>query len=84
MKTIITLQQAQLAYDSGMDQLAYYLLTLAYKQMQQDSTEKPEEFVAAWLTKDCAMFLCEYAETLSNDRVEYADYCAVASIFNPL
>lgn len=84
MKTIITLQQAQLAFDGGMDELAYYLFMLACKQLEANQTINAELLIAEHLTPECVRAFVEYAEALASDPVEYAAYCAVTSIFIPM
>lgn len=85
MKAIITLEQVQLAYEAGMDEIALYLFQLVSSQLEHSMNEDQAlALIAECLSEDCGNFLWEYARAVQTDPVEYAQYCAVVSIFNPL
>lgn len=85
MKALITLEQVQLAYEAGMDEIALYLFKLVSNQLENELDEcQAMALLCEILSPECCKFLWEYARAVENDPVEYADYCAVVSIFNPL
>lgn len=85
MKALITLEQIQLAYEAGMDEIALYLFKLVSNQLENVLDEhQAMALISETLSAECCKFLWEYARAVETDPVEYADYCAVVSIFNPL
>lgn len=79
----ITLEQCQLAYEGGMDELALKLFTRAVSHLCANVGETEAlNVVAEILTEDCVDTLHEYETLINNDPAEYAEYEAVlASIF---
>lgn len=86
MKTNILLQQAQLAFNGGMDEISLWLFLRACKHMQElgATEEEVQNVLLAYLDPECLRELLEYHEAIETDPVEYAAYQAVISIFNPL
>lgn len=85
MKTIITLEQVQLAYEGGMDEIALYLFKLVSNQLEHAMSEAEAlALVHETLSEDCCKFIWEYARAVETCPAEYAQYAAVISIFSPL
>lgn len=86
MKTSILLEQTQLAYNGGMDEIALWLFLRACRHMQELGATEPEihSVLLASLTAECLQCLVEYHEATETDPVEYTGYHSVISIFNPL
>ena len=79
----ITLEQCQLAYEGGMDELALKLFTRAVSHLCAYVGETEAlNVVAEILTEDCVDSLREYEALINTDPAEYAAYeDVIASIF---
>ena len=79
----ITLEQCQLAYEGGMDELALKLFTRAVSHLcaNVDETEALN-VVAEILTEDCIDTLREYQALITSDPAEHSAYeDVISSIF---
>lgn len=79
----ITLEQCQLAYEGGMDELALKLFIRAsthlYITLGEEATIKA---LADHLTEDCVDALDEYKQLIESDPAEHAAYeDVISSIF---
>ena len=79
----ITLEQCQLAYEGGMDELALKLFTRAVSHLCANVGETEAlNVVAEKLTEDCIDTLREYQALIIADPAEYAAYeDIISSIF---
>lgn len=79
----ITLEQCQLAYEGGMDELALKLFIRAVSHLCANVGETEAlNVVAEKLTEDCIDTLREYQALITADPVEYAAYeDVISSIF---
>lgn len=79
----ITLEQCQLAYEGGMDELALKLFIRAVSHMFVTVGEAQAlEITASILTEDCISTLREYQLLIASDPVEHAAYeDVISSIF---
>ena len=79
----ITLEQCQLAYEGGMDELALKLFIRAVSHLCANVGETEAlNVVAENLTEDCIDTLHEYQALITADPVEYAAYeDVISSIF---
>ena len=79
----ITLEQCQLAYEGGMDELALKLFIRAVSHLCANVGETEAlNVVAENLTEDCIDTLHEYQALITADPVEYAAYeDIISSIF---
>ena len=79
----ITLEQCQLAYEGGMDELALKLFIRAVSHLCATVGEvEALNLVAEKLTEDCIDTLREYQALITADSVEYAAYeDVISSIF---
>ena len=79
----ITLEQCQLAYEGGMDELALKLFIRAVSHMFATVGEAQAlEITASILTEDCINTLREYQLLIASDPVEHAAYeDVISSIF---
>lgn len=85
MKALITLEQVQLAYEAGMDEIVLYLFKLVSNQLENVlSEDEAMALITENLSPECCKFLWEYARAVETCPAEYAQYCVVTSIFNPL
>lgn len=79
----ITLEQCQLAYEGGMDELCLFLFKRATGHLILNKSQDEALAIAAnFLTMDCIEFLEQYAEDVENNPVDYAAYeDVISSIF---
>lgn len=79
----IALEQCQLAYEGGMDELALKLFTRAVSYLCVNIGETEAlNVVAEKLTEDCVDTLREYQALITTDPIEYAAYeDVISSIF---
>lgn len=79
----ITLEQCQLAYEGGMDELALKLFIRAVSHMFVTVGEAQAlEITASILTEDCISTLREYQLLIASDPVEHTAYeDVISSIF---
>lgn len=76
----ITLEQCQLAYEGGMDELALKLFIRAASHLFATVGEdQAVEITASILTEDCINTLREYQILIESDPAEHAEYTAVIS-----
>lgn len=76
----ITLEQCQLAYEGGMDELALKLFIRAASHLFATVGEdQAVEITASILTEDCISTLREYQLLIESDSAEHAEYTAVIS-----
>ena len=79
----ITLEQCQLAYEGGMDELALKLFIRAVSHLCANVGETEAlNVVAETLTEDCIDTLREYQTLITSDPAEHAAYeDVISSIF---
>ena len=76
----ITMEQCQLAYEGGMDELSLFMFKRATGHlMLNKSLDEALAIAATFLTLDCIEFLEQYAEDVENNPVDHAAYQTVIS-----
>lgn len=76
----ITLEQCQLAYEGGMDELCLFMFKRAIGHLVLNKPHDEALAIAAnFLTLDCIEFLEQYTEDVQNNPDEHAAYQTVIS-----